>query len=54
MSEIELIAQVSDAGKRLDSFLAETIEGMTRSAAQNLLSEGAVMTQGAALKKNYR
>ncbi len=54
MSEIELIAQISDAGKRLDSFLAETIEGMTRSAAQNLLSEGAVMTQGAALKKNYR
>lgn len=54
MSERRLSVQPSDAGKRLDSFLSEKLEGMTRSAAQNLLSEGAVKMQGTALKKNYR
>lgn len=41
-------------GERLDQFLARSLEGLTRSAAQRLLEEGAVTRGGAALKKNDR
>lgn len=44
----------SNPGKRIDSWLAEQIEGLTRSAAQNLLSEQAVSCNGQPLKKNYK
>ena len=30
-------------GERLDAFLARTVEGMTRSAAQRLLEDGCVL-----------
>lgn len=46
----ELIPQ-SD-GQRLDAFLAQSLEGLTRTAAQRLLEEGAVVRQGKALKKS--
>ncbi len=40
------------AGERLDAFLARSIEGMTRSAAQKLLEEGCVLRCGKPGKKN--
>ena len=41
-------------GMRLDVFLAEQIENMSRSGAQNLLEGGHVLVNGKAVKKNYR
>ena len=41
-------------GERLDAFLARACEGMTRSAAQRLLEDGAVTLNGRPLKKNYK
>ncbi len=40
------------AGERLDAFLARSVEGMTRSAAQRLLEEGCVRLGGRPGKKN--
>lgn len=40
-------------GVRLDAFLAEQAE-MTRSAAQKLIEQGAVLVNGAAARKNYK
>ena len=45
-----LFADIS--GERLDAFLARSIEGMTRSAAQRLLDEGCVLRCGKPGKKN--
>ena len=41
-------------GERLDQFLARSVDGLTRSAAQRLLEEGAVTLNGLPLKKNAR
>ena len=35
-----------DAGRRIDAWLAETLEDMTRSAAQRLIEEGRVTCGG--------
>ena len=40
------------AGERLDAFLARSVEGLTRSSAQRLLEEGAVLRCGKPGKKN--
>ena len=42
------------AGKRLDSFLAEQMEGITRSAAARLLEEKQVLVNGKAASKSYK
>lgn len=39
-------------GERLDQFLARSFDGLTRSAAQHLLDEGAVTAGGKKLKKS--
>ena len=39
-------------GERLDAFLARSVEGMSRSAAQKLIEEGCVLRNGGAAKKN--
>ena len=54
MNELHLTAAPGQAGKRIDSWLAEQVEGLTRSAAQNLLAGQAVFCNGQALKKNYK
>ena len=54
MNEIYLTVTSDQTGKRIDSWLAEQIEGLTRSAAQNLLTDGAVRCNGQSLKKNYK
>ena len=41
-------------GERLDAFLARSIPGLTRSAAQRLLEDGCVCVGGKPAKKNYR
>ena len=45
-----LYADIS--GERLDAFLARSVEGLTRSAAQKLLEEGCVLRSGKPGKKN--
>ena len=52
MTTLELRADRT--GERADSFLARTVEGLTRSAAQRLLEEGAVRKNGASVKKNEK
>lgn len=49
-----LVASAADAGKRIDCFLAEQIADLTRSAAQQLLTEHAVTVNGGVVKKNYK
>ena len=54
MRELQFTVPAEQSGKRIDSWLAEQIEGLTRSAAQNLLSKQAVSCNGQPLKKNYK
>ena len=49
---LELSVEVS--GLRADQFLADSVEGLSRSAAQRLLEEGLAERNGRALKKNDR
>lgn len=49
---VVLVPEVS--GQRADQFLAQTLDGLTRSAAQKLLEEGQVRRGDKALKKNDR
>lgn len=51
-SLIELTA--AESGERIDALLAQNIEGISRSAAQRLISEGAVTLSGVPVKKNHR
>ena len=52
MTPIRLTAD--RAGERLDQFLARSVEGLTRSAAQRLLEEGAVTLKGRPVRKQDR
>lgn len=54
MNEMKLTVPHEDAGKRIDSWLSEHIDGLTRSAVQNLLAEQAVNADGKSVKKNYK
>ena len=47
------IAQ-SDAGKRLDAFLSEQIEGWSRSRLQRLITDGDVLVNGKTAKASYK
>ena len=49
-----MILYADTPSERLDAFLARSIEGMTRSAAQKLLEEGHVLLSGRPGKKNDR
>ena len=49
-----LTAEAEDAGARLDAFLAENLEDLSRSRAQQLIEQGLVTLEGAAVKKNHR
>lgn len=54
MNEISLNTCIEDSGKRIDVFLSEKIESMTRNAAQIALNSGNVTCNGKCLKKNYK
>ena len=49
-----MILFADTAGERLDAFLARSVEGLTRSAAQRLLEEGCVLVNGRPGKKNCK
>ena len=49
-----ILLRADREGERLDQFLARSVEGLTRSAAQRLLEEGAVAVNGRPAKKNTR
>ena len=54
METIFLTATPEEKGRRLDQFLAEQLEELTRSAAQRLAEEEHVPLNGKPLKKNYK
>ncbi|MBO5953489.1 MAG: RluA family pseudouridine synthase [Oscillospiraceae bacterium] len=47
-----MILYANTPGQRLDAFLAENVEGLSRSGAQKLLEEGCVLLNGRPGKKN--
>jgi 23S rRNA pseudouridine1911/1915/1917 synthase len=49
-----ITTEIDDIGKRLDVFLSETEEELTRSQAQKLLQDGFVLVNGAVAAKNYK
>lgn len=54
METIFLTATPEEKGRRLDQFLADQLEELTRSAAQRLAEEEHVLLNGKPLKKNYK
>ena len=54
MTKLEFTADQTDSGKRIDSFLADNTEEMTRSAVQKLIEEGSVEVNGKVPAKNYK
>lgn len=54
MDENIIRITAKESGERLDALLAHNVEGLSRSAAQRLIDEGAVTVGGAAAKKNYK
>jgi 23S rRNA pseudouridine1911/1915/1917 synthase len=51
---INLQATMEDAGKRLDGFLAERIEGWSRSRLQRLIDDGDVLVNANVVKSSYK
>ena len=43
-----------DAGKRLDAFLAEQIENLSRSRLQKMITDGDVLVNGTQAKNSYK
>lgn len=56
MGKQVFLAQPDDAGKRLDLFLGESVDGaaLTRSHIQKIIDSGAVKVNGEPKSKNYR
>lgn len=54
MNKIELMVSPEDVGERLDKYLSEQIDGLSRSAASRLIFEGKVTVGQSAVKKNYK
>ena len=54
MNKIELTVSPEDVGERLDKYLSEQIDGLSRSAASRLIFEGKVTVGQSAVKKNYK
>lgn len=54
MNRLEFTVAAEDAGIRLDKYLSETVEGLSRSAASRLIFEGCVWVGGQTVKKNYK
>ena len=54
MEPILLKTTEESRGKRLDAYLAENIDELTRSAAANLIEAGAVLVDGKTAAKSYK
>jgi 23S rRNA pseudouridine1911/1915/1917 synthase len=48
------VATVADTGKRLDAFLAEEVEGWSRSRLQRLIDDGDVLVNEKQVKSSYK
>jgi 23S rRNA pseudouridine1911/1915/1917 synthase len=53
-TQIDLLTTADDVGKRLDAFLAERIEGWSRSRLQRLITDGDVLVNEKAVKPSYK
>ena len=49
-----LIVDSFNAGKRIDAYIAENVENMSRSGCVNLIEEGNITVNGKKIKKNYK
>ena len=54
MGPILLTPGPEAAGQRLDAYVSEAVEGLTRSAAQRLLLQGDITVNGVPAAKNYK
>ncbi|MBO4872393.1 MAG: RluA family pseudouridine synthase [Lachnospiraceae bacterium] len=54
MEEIKLITDLADAGKRLDVYLSEYLEGYSRTYAQRLIDQELVRVDGRPVKRSFR
>ena len=54
MNEIVLKAEETSANARIDKYIAENVENMTRSAVQKLIAEGCVTINGKIPDKNLK
>ena len=52
--ELEFLIEQSDTGKRIDGFLSDKVEDLTRSHIQKLIAEGAVLVNSKAISKSYK
>lgn len=51
---LKLTADTENIGNRIDKFVSENAEGITRSAVQGLLEKGMILVNGGAVSKNYK
>ena len=49
-----LVIEATESAERIDALLARSVDGLTRSAAQRLLEQGAVTLCGKPVKKNHK
>ncbi len=54
MERYELVVAAEDSGERIDKYLSEQIEDMSRSTASRLIFEGKVTVGENPVKKNYK
>ena len=55
MSEkVTLTASAEEKGARIDKFISDNIDELTRSAVQGLMEKGMVLVNGGAVSKNYK
>ena len=54
MDEEILSIIAEESGERIDALLARTVENLSRSAAQRLIEQGAVLLEGRTVQKNTR
>ena len=54
MNELMLTTELSDAGKRLDAYLSEYLEGYSRTYAQKLIDQGLALVNGRPVRRSYR
>ena len=54
MEEEILSIIAEESGERIDALLARTLENLSRSGAQRLIEQGAVLLEGRQVQKNTR
>lgn len=53
-SELNLTVKVENAGVRIDKFISENADGITRSGVAKLIEDGNVTVDGKEISKNYK